>query len=334
MKKKIIIAVLILFILGIAVGGFLFWKKSDGDKKSNNKVKNEASDTLKDGEELIVGFACSDVSNPYFAVLQKMLHLEVEKEGYSLLTKNAESNVELQIQQVQELIDEGVSLVFISPVDWEEITPALELLNEAGIPIVNLDTKVRKMDLVQAYVGTDNGDAGKLCGTDLLERCPEGGKVAIIDSSGVNSIMERITGFEKKIAKKGFEIVARVDTAMSQENGKKAMEQILSSRDDVDIVMCANDQVALGAMEAAKAAGKNNILIYGVDGSPDFKKALSYADTLLAGTAAQSPIGIGEKAVKVAVKILNGDEYKKESYVDVYFINRENVSLYGTDGWQ
>jgi len=232
------------------------------------------------------------------------------------------------------LIDEDVDLVFLFPVDWEAISPALDLLNEAGIPIVNIDTMVRNKDSVQAFVGTDNRDAGALCGEDLLNRCPEGGKVAIIDSSGVNSVMERIMGFEKKIAKKGFEIVSRVDVTMSRENGRTAMEQILTTNADVDVVMCANDQVALGAMDAAKAAGKKDILIYGVDGSPEFKEVLGQANTLLAGTAAQSPIGMGEASVKIAVKILNGQEYKAETYVDAYFINRENVSLYGVDGWQ
>lgn len=333
MKKKVIVIMLLLVVAAVAAG--LFWMKKS-EKASSAKVNEKTENTEDTGEDAVptLGFACSDVSDPYFAALQKMLVFEAEKEGYSLVTKNAESDVETQIQQIQELIDAGVELVFLSPVDWQEIAPALTLLQEAGIPIVNIDTIVRNTDAIHAFVGSDNREAGALCGEDLLERCPDGGRVAIIESSHVSAVLERITGFEKKIAKKGFEIVARVDIVMSQENGKAAMEEILAKQPDVDIVMCANDQVALGAMEAAKKAGKDDLIIYGVDGSPEFKEALSKANTLLAGTAAQSPIGIGEASVKVAMKILSGKEYKQETYIDSYLINRENVSLYGVDGWQ
>ena len=99
--------------------------------------------------------------------------------------------------------------------DWEKITPSLEALKEADVKIVNVDTQVKEMDYVDAYIGSDNYNAGVLCGEDLIKRCPDGGKVAILECPTQNSVNERITGFEETLAKaeNGFEIVAREDTS-------------------------------------------------------------------------------------------------------------------------
>ena len=100
------------------------------------------------------------------------------------------------------------------------------------------------------------------------------------------------------------------------------------------MIMCGNDQIAVGATTAVNLAGMRDVIIYGVDGSPDIKKELEKPDTQIAGTAAQSPIGIGKKAAKTGILILDGDEYEKEIYEDVFMINSDNVKMYGADGWQ
>ena len=77
------------------------------------------------------------------------------------------------------------------------------------------------------------------------------------------------------------------------------------------------------------------MIIYGVDGSPDIKKELLKSDTQIAGTAAQSPINMGKEAVSVALAVLDGGEYEKENYVEIIdMITKDNVEMYGADGWQ
>ena len=75
-------------------------------------------------------------------------------------------------------------------------------------------------------------------------------------------------------------------------------------------------------------------LLFSVDGSPDTKSALLDPDSPMTGIGAQSPITMGKTAAKTAVAILNRDRYEKEIYAETFFINRENVDMYGTDGWQ
>ena len=76
------------------------------------------------------------------------------------------------------------------------------------------------------------------------------------------------------------------------------------------------------------------MIIYGVDGSPDIKKELKKPESQIAGTAAQSPINIGKTAAETAVNILNGRDYEKETYEEVFMIDKDNVDMYGVDGWQ
>ena len=88
------------------------------------------------------------------------------------------------------------------------------------------------------------------------------------------------------------------------------------------------------AKTAVNVVGNDKVLIYGVDGSPDIKKELKKRENQIVGTAAQSPINIGKKAAETADNILDGNDYEKEVYEEVFMINKDNVDMYGTDGWQ
>ena len=202
--------------------------------------------------------------------------------------------------------------------------------------IINVDAQVKEMEYVDAYIGSDNQNAGYICGEDLIEKAPDGGKVAILECPTQNSINDRITGFEEAISKaeKGFEVVAREDTKGEFDKALEAVKSILAEYPDVTAIMCGNDQLAVAAKTAVNLAGLDKVMIYGVDGSPDIKKELKKPETQIAGTAAQSPINIGKKASEVAISILDGDDYEKETYEEVFMINKDNVDMYGTDGWQ
>ena len=251
-----------------------------------------------------------------------------------IISKSADTDADLQAQQIQEFIDQGVDAVFLTPVDWEAISPSLEALKEADIPVINLDTQVKETDLVDAFIGSNNKSAGTVCGEDLLERCPDGGRILLMECADRNSIIERINGFEKTISNGGFEVLARADGRGDKETAKALMKEFLEQYPEIDAVMCGNDTMALGVMEAVREAKRDGILIYGIDGSPDVKAEIAKEDGLITATAAQTPIEMGKDAVKIVLAVLNGEEHKSEVYEDTFLIDKENIELYGTDGWQ
>ena len=88
--------------------------------------------------------------------------------------------------------------------------------------MINLDTEVkRETSLVSAFVGSDNENAGYVCGQDLLVQKPDGGKIVIVESPGVNSVNERITGFEEAVANSGFEVIKRIESLGDSSNVKR-----------------------------------------------------------------------------------------------------------------
>ena len=298
---------------------------TDGDEKDENE-----NETFK------FGFSAIDMENPYFITLESAITEVLDEYGYELIVKDPASDADNQASQIEEMIDEGIDAIFISPVNWEKITPSLQKLKDAGIKIINVDTQVKEMDYVDAYIGSDNKKAGYICGQDLVERCPDGGKILILECPTQNSINDRITGFEEAIstAENGFEVIERKDTNGEFEIAMEVTKEILEQHPDINIIMCGNDQIAVGAKTAVNVLNMNDVIIYGVDGSPDIKKELKKSDNKIAGTAAQSPINIGKVSAQIGIDMLLGEDYEKETYEDVFMINEDNVDMYGVDGWQ
>ncbi|MBT2658607.1 sugar ABC transporter substrate-binding protein [Bacillus sp. ISL-18] len=298
-----------------------------------NKSDQASGSAGKSKKHYVFGYTSMTQNNPFFQVLEKSIREKVEANGDKLITTNPAMNVELQINQIEDMIAQGIDGIFLNPVDWEGIRPALVMLEEANIPIINYDTEVKDFKYVTAYVGSDNKNAGRVDGQDLVKRFPNGGKIAVLDSPTMNSINDRIAGFMEAIKGKNFEIVAQQDAKGDLQTALGITEDILQAHPDIVAIMGGNDPTALGALAAAKAANKTDIAIYGVDGSPDAKAAIKEGGPLV-GTGAQSPISIGKQSVDVAYKVLKGEKFEKRNPVETFLINKDNVDKYGTDGWQ
>lgn len=330
-KKKVFMMLAVLMASAFLASAC---KKNVGAPEDN--AASQETDTEEEKESYLVGFTVIDMENPYYITLENAVRETLEEEGSQMITKDPGTDAAVQAEQIDEMIEQGIDAIILSPVDWEEITPSLEKLKEADVKIINVDTQVKEMEYVDAYIGSDNHNAGYICGEDLIQKCPDGGKIAILECPTQNSINDRITGFEEAIAKaeNGFEVVARADTGGEFERALEAAQSILKEHPDICAIMCGNDQLAVGAKTAVNVAGLKDVIIYGVDGSPDIKKELKKTDNQIAGTAAQSPINMGKEAALTTLKVLNGEEYEKEVYEEVFMINKDNVDMYGTDGWQ
>ena len=313
--------------------GLISCAKPAGGTPEDNPVPQEEEE-----EEEIVsykfGFSCISMENPYYETLEASIREAIEESGSTLISRDPKGDSTAQIQQIRDMIADGIQAIFLCPVDWEKIAPALTELKEADIEIINLDTQVQDREEVDAYVGSDNINAGVICGEKLIEAAPDGGQVVILECTTQNSIIDRINGFEETIAGKGFEVVERSETGGKKDEAKTQMARILKEQDHITAVMCGNDQIALGALEAIEEAGRSEMMIYSVDGSPKLKQELAKDGSLVVGIAAQSPINIGKSAVTVALQIMNGERYEKETLEEVLFIDRSKVGMYGVDGWQ
>lgn len=284
-------------------------------------------------EGLKMGYTCMDGTNPFFVALEGAIREIVEEHGDELIAVDPANDSNKQIDQVEDLISQNIDLMFINPADADGIIPALDALKEADIPMFGFDTQVGDMSYLISYAGSDNYNAGYVCGKDLAEKIPEGGPILVLDSPTMQSVVDRTDGFLAAIEESGvpFEVVGQQDAKGNQQIGNEKATDMLTANPDVVAIFGGNDPTALGIYAACDAAGVSP-LVYGVDGSPDVKALLK--DTCLEGTGAQSPITIGKTIAETAYAWLDGEEVEAFIPIETFLITADNVDDYGTDGWQ
>ena len=278
-----------------------------------------------------IGYTCMDGTNPFFVTLEASIREVVEAHGDELVSLDPQNSNEKQISQIEDLISQGIVAMFVNPVDRDGIIAGLDKLKEANIPMFGFDTEVADMSYLVSYAGSDNYNAGFVCGEDLVAKCPEGGPIIVLDSPTMQSVVDRTDGFLAAIEGKGFTVVSQIDCMGNQEQGNLNGTDALTAHPDAVAIFGGNDPTALGAYAAAEAAG-SKALIYGVDGSPDIKALI--AEGKVTGTGAQSPMSIGKTIAEVYYKVQAGETVEARYPIPTFMINADNVADFGTDGWQ
>lgn len=284
-------------------------------------------------EALLFGATYMTRNNPYFDVLNQGIEEVVVANGDILLTRDPLQDQEKQNEQILELIHEGICMLFLNPVDWEAVTPALDACKEAGVAVINVDTAVKNRDSVISIIETDNYQAGQICALDMMKR-KKSANIIILDNPIQMSITYRSQGFTDAIAgNDNYRVVYRHAAAGEIEVSSKVMEEILRKNIDFDVILGGNDPTALGALAALQQARREEgILIYGIDGSPDFKSILDMG--YVTGTSAQSPKSIGRVAAETAYRYLAGEPVEKYISLPSTLITKDNLDNYEIDGWQ
>jgi len=287
-----------------------------------------------EGEGYTFGATYWTMNNPYFVALEAGIRGAVEAKGDTLISYDPQGDQTTQIAQIEDLIAQGVDLIFLNPADWQGVRPALDAAQKAGIPIIVVDTPVYDSDLVLQTVWSDNYKAGELVAQDLLTHMTSG-NVVILDLPTDKSAKERYDGFVDVLtAAGGFTILDVQNGEGSTEPSLAIMEDMIQAfGDDIDAAFGINDPSALGILSALEAAGMtDDVLVYGVDGSPDAKAMIK--DGKLTATSAQFPKQIGVIAVEQAYKLLAGETIEKEILVPVELVNSATLSNYTLDDWE
>lgn len=274
-------------------------------------------------------------NNPYFDVLHEAIENVVEGNGDIVISRDPCQDQQKQNDQILEMLDEGIKVLFLNPVDWELVEPALEACREKGVIVINMDTVVKNKDYVVSIVETDNYEAGAQCARDMMDRVNHA-KIVILDNPTQTSISDRVKGFMDTIAESeqadNYRVVARKCAQGEFEIGAEAMASILDRGIECDVVLGGNDPSALGALATLQQYHKEKgVLIYGIDGSPDFKSMLNLG--YVTGSSGQEPRKIGEVAAQTAYDYLAGKEV--ESYISIkpYMITQENLDQYEISSW-
>jgi ribose transport system substrate-binding protein len=273
------------------------------------------------------------MNNPYFDILDGGIREVVEANGDYLITRDPATYQDKQNQQIYEMIEEGVQAIFINPVDWKGVKPALIACKEANIPVFNVDTYVYDTDLVVSVIASDNYNAGVQCAQDMMSKL-DSADIVILDQPIINSITQRVQGFKDTIeGNSNYRIVAQEAARGELEVAMEVMNSIIESGLKFDVVLGGNDPTALGVLAAIESHHMTgDILIYGIDGSPDGKMMIR--EGYLEGTSAQYPSYMGKISAEVAYAYLNGEKVEKDIVVPVTLITKDNLDEFEIDEWQ
>lgn len=265
------------------------------------------------------------LNNPFYTIINEEMRTQIESHGDVLLSRNPHLDEEEQSKEIQELVERGIKVLFINPIDSGNIAGALEKAKAAGVSVVAIDTNVARTDLVDSTVVSDNYMAGVQCAKHLLEN-KSSGRVAILTHAKATSAQNRIRGFIETLKDKPeFQIVDQADCLGQLELAMPAMEEMLKRHPDIDVVMALNDPSALGAMAALKNAGRlSDTMIYGVDGTPEAMEMIESG--LMTGTVSQEPKKIARLAVNEAYKILEKKDVDKLIMIPTVLHTKGSVS--------
>jgi len=293
-------------------------------------VSTSAETTVKGGH--IFGYTCMDMTNPFHIAMKDAIKAAVEANGDKLITIDGAADQTKQNNAIEDMITQGIEALFLNPVDSKGVQPALEACAAAKIPVLNVDSSVADTSLIATFISSNNVQAGKLCGEEMLKLYPDGAKVCIIENPLAESVVQRVKGLEEALAGSKITIVDRKSIA-TMDAVLPTAEDLLQANPDVNIFWGLNDDVSLiilGVLQSAKVDDK--VKVFSVDGSPSAKKSI--ADGGIYATAAQSPVTIGEKAVECAYAIINGKTVDTTYSIDTNLVTAANVKEAGTDNWK
>lgn len=263
----------------------------------------------------------STINNPYFVTMANGAKAGAAELGASITVFDGQNDASIQTKQVEDAIAKGYSAILLNSVDQSALVPAVKEANAAGIPVFSVDRDVKGGQRV-CYIGTSNVLAAEqgaatfirdLALTKFAEPTPW--KIVILEGiPGASAAVEREEGFKKVlqpfIDAGVIKVIADQTAQFDRATGLKVMEDILATTKSIDGLICANDEMALGALKALTEASipvgiaNNGVIIMGFDAEDDAVAAVKAGE--LAGTVAQAPFIQGYWGAKAAVLYVQG----------------------------
>ncbi len=246
---------------------------------------------------------------------------------------DAGGDVARQIAQVEDLIQQEVDAIIIWPTNGEAVIPAVRKAHQAGIPVIVTNSNIAEpgFDFVASFSGPDNITQGARSAEIMCDKFKEMGIadeariVQISGQPGYTTAIERAKGFEDRLP----EVCPNVTLLETQpgdwnrEKSQQVMEAFLVQYDDIDGVYAGDDNMGVGALNAAKAAGRDGIIFVGATNFAVGYDAMAAGDYW--GSIYQSPVDDAEAALQTATEILKGEDVPFLNYFDTPKITQDNM---------
>jgi ribose transport system substrate-binding protein len=276
-------------------------------------------------QKTTIGVSLAQDDNPFYIAMLKGIRERAQELGWEVVTVSANEDKAKQIAGVQDLVARGVQGILISPIDAVGVNAAYDAAKAANIPIVSVargstsPNQTLHVAMDEAQIGRDIAEwTAKAVGGD--------GKVAmLLGPSGVPTFRNLGDGYAQVMAKyPKIQIVFRADGPLTRERGVKQAEDALVANPDLKAIYAANDDVALGAMQAVLAADRSGkTIVTGMNGVPPALRAVK--DGKLAMTVELNPVLWGRLGVDVLASYLKGEKVEPRVFIKHVIIDQTNI---------
>lgn len=275
----------------------------------------------------VIGVSLLTRTHPFYQDLEAGLQEKAAELGYELVVHAGEFDVARQKDQIENFLVQKVAAIVVSPCDSKSIGTSIQAANTAGIPVFTADIAVLAEGAeVVCHVASDNLAGGRLAARAVAEAIGGQGRVAIIDHPEVESVIQRVRGFEQQLAEEdGIAIVAKLSGRGTKDMAFRTAEDILQAHPNLDAIFGINDDSALGALAAVEKAGKaGRVRIVGFDAVPEAREAIAqgrlYADVI------QQPRVIGQQTLQAVADYMAGRPVEATILIPCDLYTRENAA--------
>ena len=276
-----------------------------------------------------IGVTLLTREHEFYRELEAGLREAAGKAGYELILTSGDFDLAKQQSQIENFVVQRVDAIVVCPADSKGIGPAIDQANQAGIPVFTADIAAQGGRVV-SHIASDNLAGGRMA-ADYIARAIGGqGDVGIIGQQEVQSGLDRENGFKEEIGKHpGIKVAVVLNGGGVRDRALKAAEDMLQGHPGLKAIFGINDDSALGALSAAEARGRNDLVIVGYDATPEAVKAIRRGSQLKADVA-QQPRDIGAKTVEAIATHFGGGQVPANIAVPIKIVDAESLKDAGS----
>lgn len=279
-------------------------------------------------ETVLLSMKGPGAGNPFWAAVEKGAKDKAAELGVDLvvLAPPQETDVQTQISQVEDQLAKGIDAIALAPTDPNALAPIVDQAKAQGVGVVFVDTMGSNEGVT--FIGTDNKAGGRIAADHICENVDKGSDVAIIHGVITQSSHEqRVAGATEGFEACGLNVVAKQPADSDRAMGQTVMENILTGNPNLKAVFASNDNMALGAVEALKSAGKlADVMVVGFDANPDAARSIAAGE--MTASVAQSPTNMGGLGVENALKVKKGESIPANVDTGTMLVTKENAAEY------
>ena len=274
-----------------------------------------------------IGISYQNLQNEFILNIQDAVRHRAEELNVKLIETEGQGKAENQISQVENFLAMEVDAIILNPFDRYGSAPVVSIAKREQKTIIVLNATVVNIDQADAYVGSDDSEAGRIAATHICNLLKGKGNIAMIRGpNGHSAEIQRTSGIKEILA--GYpeiEVIFDQSANWDRAQGLNLMENWLGTGKEIHAVIAQNDEMALGALKAIESAGKlDKIFVIGIDAIPDALKAVK--EGKLCATVFQDARGQGTLAIDLAVKLLQGEEVPHFNYIPFQLVTVENLT--------